>query len=155
MSSAYHRTSNVHRGLRGVAPPAPPLLRLVCSASVVAASSPLPPAECRPRPVAFSFLVTPSKKPIGTRYVLSFPPLFPLSHRSRALRHYRIATGVCVLGPRYSGACGSSPPVESCAYRHLRLSWALFSHNSNSRPFGHSEVMEFFWLRCREFDPEL
>lgn len=27
-----------------------------------------------------------------------------------ALRHYRIATGVCVLGPRYSGACGSSPP---------------------------------------------
>ena len=40
-----HRTSNIHRGLRGVAPPAPPLLRLVCSASGALTSSPLPAAE--------------------------------------------------------------------------------------------------------------
>ena len=45
MSSAYHRTSNVQRGLRGVAPPAPPLLRLVCSSSGALTSSALRPAE--------------------------------------------------------------------------------------------------------------
>jgi hypothetical protein len=153
-SSAYQRTLNTHRGLRGVAPPAPPLLRLVCSPSACSPSSALRPAECARSPVGFSFLATPSKMPIGTRCVLSFPPLSPLSLRSRALRHYRTATGVCVLGPRYSGACGPSPPVESCAYRHLRLSGALFSHNNDSRPYGHSEAIAFFWLRYRE-SPDL
>ena len=42
---SVHRTSNVHRGLRWVAPPAPPLLRLVCSPSGALTSSALRPAE--------------------------------------------------------------------------------------------------------------
>jgi hypothetical protein len=78
-----HRPSNIHRGLRGVAPPAPPLLRVVCSASGCAASSPLPAVECQPSPVAFSYLATPMRMPIGTRCVLSYPALSPLSLRSR------------------------------------------------------------------------
>ena len=45
LSSTSHRTSNVQRGLWGVAPPAPPLLRLVCSPSGALTSSGLPPAE--------------------------------------------------------------------------------------------------------------
>ena len=84
-----HRSSNVHRGLRWVAPPAPPLLRLVCSASVVAASSPLPSAECQPRPVAFSFLPPSSPPP---------PPPVPPSHTPRGgnnrLGHFLSATAL-------------------------------------------------------------
>ena len=83
---------------------------------------------------------------------MSFPPLSPLSLRSRALRHYRTATGVCVLGPLCRGACGSSPPVESCAPSHLRLIGVIFSHNIDSRHYGLSEVVEFFWLLCRDID---
>ena len=45
LSSAYQRIPNTHRGLRGVAPPVPLLLRLVCSSSGCSASSALPPAE--------------------------------------------------------------------------------------------------------------
>ena len=45
LSSAYQRTLNTHRSLRGVAPPAPPLLRLVCSPSGALTSSALRPAE--------------------------------------------------------------------------------------------------------------
>ena len=45
LSSAYQRTLNTHRSLRGVAPPAPPLLRLAGSPSGALTSSPLRPAE--------------------------------------------------------------------------------------------------------------
>ena len=83
---------------------------------------------------------------------MSFPPLSPLSLRSRALRHYRTATGVCVLGPLCRGACGSSPPVESCTPSHLRLIGGIFSHNIDSRHYGLSEVVKFFWLLCRDID---
>ena len=73
-SSAYQRTLNTHRSLRGVAPPAPPLLRGVCSASGFAASSGLPPAECQQSPVALS-LPPPSNPPP--------PPPVPPSHSPR------------------------------------------------------------------------
>lgn len=89
-----HRTSNVHRGLRWVAPPAPPLLRVVCSASVVAASSRLPAVECRPRPVALS-LLPPSNPPP--------PPPVPPSHTPRGdnnrLGHF-LSAGASHCGAR-------------------------------------------------------
>ena len=94
MIRVYHRKSNVHRGLRWVAPPAPPLLRVVCSASVVAASSRLPAVECRPRPVALSLL--PPTIPPPT------PPV-PPSHTPRGdnnrLGHY-LSAGASNCGAR-------------------------------------------------------
>lgn len=95
-----HRPSNVHRGLRWVAPPAPPLLRVVCSASVVAASSPLPSAECQPRPVAFSLLPPTIPPP---------PPPVPPSHTPRGdnnrLGHFLSATAL---------RCGARLRPRSC-----------------------------------------
>ena len=89
-----HRASNVHRGLRGVAPPAPPLLRVAGSASGFAASSGLPPAECQQSPVALS-LPPPSNPPP--------PPPVPPSHSPRGdnnrLGHF-LSAGASHCGAR-------------------------------------------------------
>ena len=89
-----HRASNVHRGLRWVAPPAPPQLRVVCSASGWAASSPLPSAECQPSPVALSLLPPTIPPP---------PPPVPPSHTPRGdhnrLGHF-LSAGASHCGAR-------------------------------------------------------